>query len=99
MSSSDLVVMTAAKAKPGKERKVLRALRDVAEAARAASGCVDCRIFRSAEDPAASINFERWSSEEARATFLTGPAVKTFVTVVSGAFAEPPQPVSYQEID
>ena len=99
MSNSDLVVMTAAKAKPGKEQEVHRALRDVAKAARKQSGCVDYRNFRSTENSGITINFERWSSKDERDAFLAGPDVKKFITAITGAFVESPQPVSYQEID
>lgn len=99
MSTSDLVVVTTAQAKPGKEDEVVGALRDVAEAARAQSGCVDQRIFRSPEDPSISINVERWASDEAREAFLTGPAVQKFGATVSDAFASPPQPVKYEAMD
>lgn len=91
--------MTVAKAKPGKEQEVHRALRDVAEAGRKQSGCVDQRVFRSVEDPAITVNFERWSSNDERKAFLAGPDVKKFASAVADAFAESPQPVTYQEID
>jgi len=99
MRNSDLVVMTAAQAKQGKEQEVHRALRDVAKAARTQSGCVEYRSFRSAENSATTINFERWSSKEERDAFLAGPDVKKFVAAITDAFVESPQPVSYQEID
>jgi quinol monooxygenase YgiN len=98
MSNSNLVVMTTSKIKPEKEKEVHQALRDVAKAARAQSGCIDYRIVRSAEDSAVTINFELWSSKEERDAFLAGPDVKKFIVAVSGGFAESPQPVSYQEI-
>lgn len=98
MSNSNLVVMTAAKAKPGKEQEIHRALRDVAKAARTQSGCVEYRSFRSAEDPTVTVNFEQWSSKE-RDAFLAGPDVKKFIAAITGAFVESPKPVSYQEID
>jgi quinol monooxygenase YgiN len=99
MRNSNLVIMTPAKAKPGKEQDVHRALRDVAKAARTQSGCVEYRSFRSAENAAVTVNFERWSSKEERDAFLAGPDVKKFVAAITGAFVESPQPVSYQEID
>ena len=99
MNNSNLVVMTAAKAKPGKEQDVHHALRDVATAARSQSGCVESRSFRSAEDSAITMNFEQWSSKEERDAFLAGPDVKKFIAAITGAFVESPKPVSYQEID
>jgi quinol monooxygenase YgiN len=99
MSNSDLIVMTPATAKAGKEQAVYEALREVAQAARAQPGCVDYRIFRSADDPAHSVTFERWSSRQDRDGFLAGPAVKKFGAAVTGAFVQSPQPASYQDID
>jgi quinol monooxygenase YgiN len=99
MSNSDIIVMTTVKTKPGKEQDVLQASLDVAKAARTQSGCVDYRILRSAEDAALTINFERWSSKEERDAFNAGPDVEKFIAAVSGAFAESPQPVSYQAMD
>lgn len=96
MKNSDLVVMTTAEAKPGKEKIVQQALYDVAEAARVQSGCIEYTIIRSAENPAVTVNFERWSSKAERDTFLSGADVKKFASAVSGAFAESPQPVSYK---
>jgi quinol monooxygenase YgiN len=99
MSNTNLIFMTTAKAKPGKEQEVFRALSEVAEAARAQPDCIDCRILRSTEDAATTINFEQWSSEAEREAFLAGPAVEKFVAAISGAFVQSPQPVSYQELD
>jgi quinol monooxygenase YgiN len=99
LSNSDLIVMTPATARPGKEDAVYQALREVAEAARAQPGCVEYRIFRSAEEPVNSITFERWSSRQKRDGFLAGPDVKRFGAAVSGAFVQSPQPVSYQDVD
>ena len=99
MKDSDLVVMTTAEAKPGKEKSVQQALRDVAKAARAQSGCIEYRVFRSAENPAVTVNFERWTSKAERDAFLAGAAVKKFASAVSDAFAESPQPTSYEILD
>lgn len=99
MEYSNLITMTTAKAKPGKEKVVQQASREVAKAARTQSGCVEYRILHSAEDDAITINFERWASKEERDAFLAGPDVKKFASAVSDAFAESPQPVSYEILD
>lgn len=99
MKNSDLVVITTAEAKPGKEKTVQQALRDVANAARKQSECIEYRVFRSAENPAVTVNFEWWISKEERDTFLAGADVKKFASAVSGAFVESPQPVSYEKLD
>lgn len=99
MKSSDLIVMTTAEAKPGKEKIVQQALRDVAEAARSQSGCVEYSVLHSTEDSAVTVNFERWTSKEERDTFLASTEVKKFASAVSGAFVESPKPTSYELLD
>lgn len=99
MKNSDLVVITTAETKPGKEKTVQQALHEVANAARKQSGCIEYDILRSKENPAVTVNFERWTSKEERDTFLAGAEVKRFATAVSGAFVESPQPVSYDKLD
>jgi quinol monooxygenase YgiN len=98
MNNSTIVFMTTAKAKPGKEQEIYQALQDVAGAAREQPDCVEYRVFRSSEDSTTTVNFEQWSSNEAREAFLASPAVEKFVAAVSGAFAESPQVVSYEEV-
>lgn len=99
MKNSDLVVITTAEAKPEKQKNVQQALHDVAKAARVQSDCIEYKIFRSVENPAVTINFERWASKIERDTFLAGLDVKKFASSVSGAFVESPQPKSYEILD
>src|SRR5699024_11678615 len=99
MKNSDFVITTTAEAKHGKEIKVRQALCDVAKAARAQSGCIKYTILRSAENPAITVNFERWASRAKRNTFLASTDVKEFASAVSGAFVKSPQPVSYEILD
>jgi quinol monooxygenase YgiN len=94
----NIVFMTKVKSKSGKEQEVLQASPDVAKAARSQASCVDYRILRSPEDSSVTMNFEIWSSEEARNAFNNGPDAEKFIAVVSDAFAELPQPISYQEV-
>lgn len=99
MKNSDLIIMTTAEAKSEKKKTVQQALREVAKAARGQSGCIEYSVFRSEENPAVTINFERWESKVERDTFLAGADVKKFASAVSGAFVESPQPVSYEILD
>ena len=99
MKSSDIVIMTTAEAKPGKEKIVQQALCDVAQAAREESGCIEYCILHPKENSTVTINFERWTSKEARDTFLASKDVKEFASAVSGAFVGPPQPKSYEMLD
>lgn len=99
MKNSHYFVATTAEAKPGKENIVQQALCDVAKAARAQSGCIEYNVFRSADNPAVTVNLERWASKAERDTFLAGADVKKFASAVSGAFVEPPHPVTYEILD
>ena len=99
METTTLVVMTKAEAKPEKNKSVQQALHDVAKAARKQSGCIEYRVFRSTENPAVTVNFERWASKKERDTFLAGEDVKKFASAVSDAFVESPQPVSLKSLD
>lgn len=99
MKNSDFVVTTSAEAKPENVETVQRALRDVAKAARAQPGCIEYSILRSTENPAVTVNFERWASKAERSTFLAGDDVKEFASTVSGTFVESPQPISYEVLD
>ncbi|GAA5522759.1 antibiotic biosynthesis monooxygenase [Aliifodinibius salicampi] len=99
MENSDFVVMTTAEAKPGEEKIAQQALRDVADAARKQSGCIEYRVFRSAENPAVTVNVEQWISKDERDAFLAGADVEKFVSAVSGAFVESPQPETYEILD
>lgn len=98
MNKSDFIVMTIAEATPEKQSAVLRALQAVAKAARSQEGCLEYRILCTAENPGTTVNFERWSSVEERNSFNRGPDVIAFAAAVSGGFAEPPQPLVYQEV-
>ncbi|MEX2437844.1 MAG: antibiotic biosynthesis monooxygenase family protein [Candidatus Babeliales bacterium] len=96
MKNSILVIMTTAEAKAEKEKSIQQALCDVTKAARARPGCIEYRVFRSAENPAVTVNFERWTSKEERDKFLADEDVKKFASAVSGAFVKSPEPVWYE---
>ncbi|MEX0646973.1 MAG: antibiotic biosynthesis monooxygenase family protein [Balneolaceae bacterium] len=96
MKNSDIVIMTTAEAKPGKEKSIQQALQDVAKAALRQPGCIDYSVLCSKENPAVTVNFERWTSKAERDTFLAGADVKKFASAVSGAFVKSPEPVSYK---
>jgi quinol monooxygenase YgiN len=62
-STSDLIVIAGAKAKPGKEAELERALREVAGPTRAQPGCIEFRLLRLKGVRSTIIGFERWASE------------------------------------
>jgi quinol monooxygenase YgiN len=85
------VVLATARAKPGKESDLERALREAAGPTRAQRGCLQFELFRSAQDPATIIALERWSSKEDHQRHLQGDHVKTLMTRFEGVLAGPPE--------
>ncbi len=90
-STTEIVVLAIAKAKPGKEADLERALRDAAAPTRAQQGCLQFDLYRSAQDPAAITAFERWSSEENHDRHLQGDHVKALMIRFDGILAAPPE--------
>lgn len=93
--AAEVVVMTTAAAKPGREEGVRDALRDVSAAGRRHPGCLEYSVFRSAEEPNVTICHERWATKADRDAFLDSPAVDAFIAAITGAFVTSPTPVSY----
>ncbi|HVP18949.1 MAG TPA: putative quinol monooxygenase [Spirochaetia bacterium] len=96
---TDLIIIARAKAMPGKEKDLERALRDVAGLTRAQPGCVSFTVLRGAQDPAVMIGFERWESNEAHDRHLQGAHVQKFLSAVADVLAEPPDIVAYEIVD
>lgn len=97
-AGAELVVMTTAAAKPGRESQVRDALRDVANAARRHAGCIEYEVVRSETEPNVTVCIERWASKDEREAFLRSSYVKTFVAAITGAFLETPSPHSYKTL-
>jgi len=95
MNDAFITVMTEVTTKPERQAGVWQALATVAQAAREQTGCIEYYIFQSANDPAVTINYERWASEAERNAFMAGPAVATFVAAIDDAFIGNPGPVTY----
>ena len=98
-AKTDLIIIASAKAKPGKEKELEKALRDVAKPTRAQPGSVAFSLHRSIENPAVIIGFERWSSKEHHNQHLQGAHVQKLMSAMSNIVAEPPQITSYEVID
>jgi len=96
---SDLIVIASAKAKPGKEKELERALRDVAKPTRAQPGSVGFSLYRSEADSAVIIAFERWASKEDHDRHLKGAHVQKLMAAMANLLAEPPQIASYEIVD
>ena len=96
---SDLIVIATAKAKPGKERDLERALRDVAAPTRAQPGSVAFTLYRSSDDPTIIVGLERWSSPDAHDRHLQGAHVQALMAAMTPVLAEPPRIVAYEILD
>ena len=98
-NTSDLIVLATAKAKPGKEAELERALRDVAGPTRKQPGCVEFRLLRRKDDGATLVGYERWASEAAHDEHLKGAHVQTLMARMKDILAEQPTIVAYSVCD
>ena len=98
-SSSDLIVIASAKAKPGKEADLERALREVAGPTRAQPGCVGFSLFRQKGAASTIVGFERWASSSAHEAHLKGAHVQRLMARMADILAEPPAIVSYELLE
>jgi len=96
---TDLIVFASAKAKPGMEKELEKALRDVASPTRAQPGSVAFSLYRSKENPSVILGFERWASEKDHDKHLQGAHVRKLMAAMADVLAEPPQIVSYEILD
>jgi len=96
---STLIVIAAAKAKPGQEKKLEQALCEVAGPTRAQPGCELFSLYRSLEHASTIIGFERWVSREHHARHLQGTHVQTLMSAMSDLVAEPPQILLYEVLN
>ena len=90
-NSKELMVLATARARPGKEGELERALRDVAAPTRAQHGCLQFEIYRSASEPGTLTALERWSSPQDHQRHLQGDHVKTLMARFEGILAAPPE--------
>jgi quinol monooxygenase YgiN/uncharacterized protein YndB with AHSA1/START domain len=95
----DVVVIATAKAKPGKEKELERALCEVAKPTRNQPGCVEFTLYRSEEDPAVIVGVERWKSKADHKRHLHGPHFQKLETAMAKIIAGPPQIVWHEIID
>jgi quinol monooxygenase YgiN len=98
-SKSDLIVIASAKAKPGKEKELEKALLEAAIPTRKQTGCISFSLYKSNEDPNVIIGFERWSSTKDHDKHLQGAHVQTLMTKMADILFEPPKITSYKVAD
>lgn len=95
----DVVVIATAKAKPGREKELERALREVARPTREQPGSVRFSLYRSQEVPAIIVGIERWRSKEDHERHLQGPHFKKLAAAMGEIIAGPPQIEWYEILD
>ena len=98
-SASDLIIIATARAKPGKEADLERALREVAAPTRAQPGCVQFSLYRAAAAPSTIVGFERWVSAADHESHLQGAHVQKLMASMANLLAEPPSIVAYEALE
>jgi quinol monooxygenase YgiN len=102
-STTDLIVIASAKAKPGKEADLEQALREAAGPTRQQPGCVEFRLLRLAGARHTLVGFERWASEAEHQKHLQkhlqGAHVQRLMQRMGDILAEPPNIVAYEVLD
>lgn len=98
MDNQIVIVMTEVKTIPERQATIWRAMTEVAHAAQNYAGCIEYQILQSEKDPAITINYERWASEEERNAFMESEDVAAFVEAISipNSFIGNPVPATYK---
>ncbi len=95
----DVIVIAMAKAKPGKEEELERALREVAQPTRQQPGCVGFSLYRSEQDPGVIVGIERWKSKADHERHLQGAHFQKLGAAMGNIIAGPPQILWHEIID
>jgi len=85
---SEVVVVGAFKAVPGKEDEALEAFEALVEPTHAESGCILYALHRGADDPGRLTFVERWASREALDEHLKSPHVAALLERVEELFGD-----------
>jgi quinol monooxygenase YgiN len=86
----ELTVIAKAKAKPGREADLERAMRAVVDPSHEEQGCVRYTLHRSLDDPATFVTVERWASKDAMDQHFAAPHTQALLKQVPDLLAEPP---------
>ena len=86
---SEVVVIAQAKAQPGREGEIERALRENAAASRNEAGCVNYAVLRG--DDGTFMTVERWRSREDVDQHMTTAHVQLLLHTIVPMLAAPPQ--------
>jgi quinol monooxygenase YgiN len=86
---SEIVVVARAKAQPGQEDEMERALRANAEASRGDDGCISYSVLRGDEGMFMAV--ERWRSKSDFDRHMTTPHVQQLLQAIGPLVAGPPE--------
>ncbi|HYC62783.1 MAG TPA: putative quinol monooxygenase [Thermoanaerobaculia bacterium] len=86
---SEVVVIAYAKAQPGREDEIERALRENAATSRNEAGCVSYAVLRG--DDGTFMTLERWRSREEVDQHMTTAHVQLLLQTIVPMLAAPPQ--------
>jgi len=86
---SEVVVIAHAKAQPGREEEIERALRENAAASRNESGCVNYAVLRG--DDGTFMTVERWRNREDVDSHMTTAHVQLLLQTIVPMLTAPPQ--------
>jgi quinol monooxygenase YgiN len=90
LSMAELTVIARAKAKPGHEADLERAMRAVVGPSHDEQGCLRYTVHRSVGDPASFVTVERWASKEAMDRHFTAPHTQSLLKQIPELLVEPP---------
>ena len=86
---SEVTVIARAKAKPGHEEELERALRTNADASRCEGGCVSYSVLRG--DDGTFMTVERWATRGDADSHMTTPHVQTLLQTIVPMLDGPPE--------
>ena len=93
---SEVTIIARAKAKPGLEEEMERALRENAATSRCEGGCVSYSVLRG--DDGTFMTVERWETREHADSHLTTPHVQTLLHTIAPLLDGPPEISVMREI-
>jgi quinol monooxygenase YgiN len=98
MNTKTLTVMALVKAKPGTETEMREELLSLVVPSRRDPGCINYDLHCGADNPAAFLFFENWTTKELWEQHLAKPDLQAVLARVGTLTAEPPQITLWERI-
>ncbi len=93
---AEITVVARFKTKPGKDKELERALRDVVAPTHDEAGCIQYVLHRSTDDPTSIMMFERWTSRQALDEHLATPHIRRLFGIIPALVASPPEVAAFE---